>query len=223
MTITDTPLPVTLAVIDMAGTTLSDNGSVERAVEDALASVGIDTVDPDQLKALRGMSKSEMFTHLTPDAAQAAAAHVTFTERMLTAVHEDILTPKDGATALFSSLRARNVTVCLMTGFDRIVQEALLERFGWADLVDLTVAQSSELRGRPFPDLILRAAIQTRTDNVRQILVAGDTTNDLFAGTRAGAGHVIGVLGGAHDRELLETAPHTALAAHLTNIIDVLG
>lgn len=223
MTITDTSLPITLAVIDMAGTTISDNGSVEQAVDIALASVGVDAVAPEQLKSLRGMSKSEMFSHLTSDAAQAGAAHLTFTERMLEAVEADVLTPKDGATTLFSELRARDITLCLMTGFDRIVQEALLERFGWTDLVDLTVAQSTELRGRPYPDLILRAAIQTRADSVRQILVAGDTTNDLLAGTRAGAGHVIGVLGGAHEQERLETAPHTALAARLTDIINIIN
>ena len=44
---------------------------------------------------------------------------------------------------------------------------------------------------------------------MREVAVAGDTTSDLLAGTRAGAGVVAGVLTGAHARAELERVPHT--------------
>ncbi|MYU18096.1 HAD family hydrolase, partial [Streptomyces sp. SID8361] len=129
------------------------------------------------------------------------------------------LTAKDGAEDVLAGLHERGIKTCLMTGFDAAVQDALLETLGWRDMVDLTVAQSGTLRGRPYPDLILSAVIQLRVDAVQRVLVAGDTVNDLLAGTCAGAGHVIGVLGGAHDREHLRSAPHTAIAADLKDVL----
>jgi len=55
------------------------------------------------------------------------------------------------------------------------------------------------------------------------VAVVGDTVSDLEAGTRAGAGAVIGVLSGAHDAATLGAAPHTALIADVSELIGVLS
>ncbi|MGW3958121.1 HAD family hydrolase [Streptomyces sp. NPDC004752] len=217
----DASRAIDLAVLDMAGTTIADNGTVERAVDEALSLAGLDAITPETLRPLRGMAKTDMFSRLAPDAHKAAEAHRNFIDLMLKAVLAGELTAKDGAENVLTGLRERGVRTCLMTGFDAAVQDALLDTLGWRDLVDLTVAQSGTLRGRPYPDLILSAVIQLGIDAVQRVLVAGDTVNDLLAGTRAGAGHVIGVLGGAHDREQLQAAPHTAIAANLKDVLDL--
>ncbi|MGW7693224.1 HAD family hydrolase [Streptomyces asiaticus] len=210
---------IDLAVLDMAGTTIADNGTVERAVDEALFLAGLDAITPETLRPLRGMAKTDMFNHLAPDAHKAAEAHQNFVDLMLKAVLAGELPARDGAEEVLVALRERGVKTCLMTGFDAAVQDALLDTLGWRDLVDLTVAQSGTLRGRPYPDLILTAVISLGIDAVQRVLVAGDTANDLLAGTRSGAGHVIGVLGGAHGRERLEAAPHTAIADNLGEVL----
>lgn len=210
---------IDLAVLDMAGTTIADNGIVERAVDEALSLAGIDAITPETLRPLRGMAKTDMFNRLASDPYKAAEAHRNFVDLMLKAVLAGELPAKDGAETVLVSLRERGVKTCLMTGFDAAVQDALLDTLGWRDLVDLTVAQSGTLRGRPYPDLILTAVIKLGIDAVQHVLVAGDTANDLLAGTRSGAGHVIGVLGGAHGREQLEAVPHTAIAASLEEVL----
>jgi phosphoglycolate phosphatase-like HAD superfamily hydrolase len=48
--------------------------------------------------------------------------------------------------------------------------------------------------------------------------VAGDTANDLLAGTRAGASVVAGVLTGAHGRSELAAAPHTHLLDSIADL-----
>lgn len=213
------PLPIDLAVLDMAGTTIADNGIVERSVDEALTRAGLDAIAPETLRPLRGMAKTDMFNSLAPDPHKAAEALRNFVDLMLTAVQDGELPAKDGAETVLVSLRERGVKICLMTGFDAAVQSALLDTLGWRDLIDLTVAQHGTLRGRPHPDLILTAAIELQIEAVQRILVAGDTSNDLLAGTRSGAGHVIGVLGGAHQREQLEAAPHTAIAENLHELL----
>ncbi|ASQ91863.1 HAD family hydrolase [Streptomyces sp. 11-1-2] len=210
---------IDLAVLDMAGTTIADNGIVERAVDKALSLAGLDAITPETLRPLRGMAKTDMFNRLAPDPYKAAQAHQNFVDLMLKAVLAGELPARDGAEEVLVALRERGVKTCLMTGFDAAVQDALLDTLGWRDLVDLTVAQSGTLRGRPYPDLILAAVIGLGIDAVQRVLVAGDTANDLLAGTRSGAGHVIGVLGGAHEREQLEAAPHTAIADNLGEVL----
>jgi phosphoglycolate phosphatase len=54
---------------------------------------------------------------------------------------------------------------------------------------------------------------------VQPAMVVGDTANDLLADARAGAARIIGVLGGAHNRQQLETAPHTRIVASLEDIL----
>lgn len=215
----DNPPAIDLAVLDMAGTTIADNGVVEKAVDQALSLAGLDPITPDTLKPLRGMAKTDMFNRLAPDSDKAAEAHRNFIELMLQAVLDGELSAMDGAETVLVGLRERGIKTCLMTGFDVSVQDALLETLGWRDLIDLTVAQSGTLRGRPYPDLILTAVITLGIDAVQRVLVAGDTANDLLAGTRSGAGHVIGVLGGAHERPRLEAAPHTAIAEGLRDVL----
>lgn len=219
MTTQQTAPAIDLAVLDMAGTTIADNGIVERSVDEALSLAGIDPITPETLRPLRGMAKTDMFNRLAPDSHKAAEAHRNFIDLMLKAVLAGDLPAKDGAEKILVDLRERGIKTCLMTGFDTAVQDALLDSLGWRDLVDLTVAQSGTLRGRPHPDLILTAVIELGIDSVQRVLVAGDTVNDLLAGTSAGAGRVIGVLGGAHDREQLQAAPHTAIAANLDEVL----
>ena len=48
--------------------------------------------------------------------------------------------------------------------------------------------------------MILTAILRLEIDDVREVVVAGDTTADLVAGSRAGASIVAGVLTGAHGR-----------------------
>jgi phosphoglycolate phosphatase-like HAD superfamily hydrolase len=96
----------------------------------------------------------------------------------------------------------------------------LLERLGWDDLVDLALSPGAGIRGRPFPDLVLTAAMRLGAEDVRDVAVAGDTASDLLAGTRAGASIVAGVLTGAHDRAALEAAPHTHILGSVVELAD---
>jgi phosphoglycolate phosphatase len=211
-----------LAVLDMAGTTITDDGVVERGIEEALRRCGLAPVSPADLRPLRGMAKRDMFARLAPDEPTAEALHGIFTGLIMSAVSAGALRPRPGAKKTLTELRERGFKTCLMTGFDRDVQSALLRQLGWDDYVDVAVTPSAALRGRPSPDLILHAMLALHVDDVHDVVVAGDTTNDLLAGTRAGAGQVIGVLGGAHGKHLLSSVPHTAIVDSVLDILTLI-
>ncbi|HSL57894.1 MAG TPA: phosphonatase-like hydrolase [Acidimicrobiales bacterium] len=214
-----TIVPITIAVLDMAGTTVSDGGVVEDAFLAALASVGIGADHPrlaDDLgyvRATMGRSKIEVFREVLGDEDAAQRANQAFEAAIDDAVRAGAVEPLPGAEAALGELRDHGLAVCLTTGFSAGTRDLIVAKLGWADLVDLVLAPEPGVRGRPHPDLVLTALMRLGHEDVRAVAVAGDTANDLLAGWRAGAGIVAGVLTGAHGREELTAAPHTHVLA----------
>jgi phosphoglycolate phosphatase len=213
-----------LACLDMAGTTVRDDGAVESAFEAALTSVGIEPRSPRHAEArtlvleTMGWSKADVFAALldTDAAARATAAFAVAYEQI---VAGGAVTEIPGARGVFRELRAAGVRVCLSTGFAPSTRDALLDALGWRSEIDLALSPADVGRGRPAPDLILGAMERLGVDDPMAVAVAGDTVSDLVAGAAARAGAVIGVLSGAHDRVTLEAAPHTALILDITGLI----
>jgi phosphonatase-like hydrolase len=131
-------------------------------------------------------------------------------------VTRDDIEPLPGAEAALTALRAEGVRICLTTDRSREALWYVLDSLGWRDLVDLALCPEDDLRGGPYPDLVLWAVVRLGIEAVQHVAVAGDTAHDLVAGTRAGATIVAGVLTGVDSKEQLEAAPHT----HLLHGID---
>jgi phosphonatase-like hydrolase len=204
-------------VLDLAGTTVRDDGAVEAAFIEALrqagAGPGTDGYEGrlSYLRTTMGSSKIEVFRELLGDESAARHANEAFEAAYGAGLAAGGAEPIPGAVDAMASLRAGGVLVCLTTGFSGRTLDALLEALDWRDRVDLALSPTPGVRGRPHPDLVLAAILALGVDDVRQVAVAGDTANDLLAGTRAGASVVAGVLTGAHDRSTLAAAPHTHL------------
>jgi len=213
-----------LACLDMAGTTVRDDGAVESAFDAARASVGIEPGSSryDEARTLvletMGWSKADVFAALL-DAAAAARATAAFAVAYEEIVARGAVEEIPGARAVLRALRAAGVRVCLSTGFAPSTRDALLGALGWESEIDLALSPADVGRGRPAPDLILGAMQRLGIDDPGAVAVAGDTVSDLQAGTAAHAGAVIGVLSGAHDRATLEKVPHTALIPDITGLI----
>lgn len=210
---------IQLAALDMAGTTVADNGLVLRAFEAAATAAGIDTEGPRRDEARRyvvdtmGQSKIEVFRALLGDENAAQAGNLAFEAAYDALIDEADIAPVPGAVEAITALREAGVRVALTTGFSRGTQDKLLAALGWADLVDLTLAPSDAGRGRPYPDMILTAALRLGVDAVDRIAVLGDTTSDIATGLAAGAGIVAGTLTGAHTADQLRAAGATHVVA----------
>jgi phosphonatase-like hydrolase len=216
-----------LACLDMAGTTVRDDGAVEAAFTSALGAVGVTAGSPRAEEAhvvvreTMGWSKADVFASLLEpgEAERATAAFAEFYESLVNAGR---VAEVPGARAVFRDLRARGVQVCLTTGFAPSTRDALLDALGWRGEIDLALSPADVGRGRPAPDMILGAMARLGVPDPQAVAVVGDTVSDLEAGSRAGAGAVIGVLSGAHDEATLAAAPHTAIIADVTGLVAVL-
>lgn len=199
----------------MAGTTVTDDGVVERAFVEAMVGEGLldEGELPGALDIVRrtmGQSKIDVFRSVLHDDARAATANAAFEAAYDRAVARGEVVAIDGATETLKVLRDAGIKVCLVTGFAPSTRDAIIEALGWRDLVDLALSPADVGRGRPWPDLVLSAARHFGVD-VSEVAVCGDTVSDLLCGTRAKAAIVAGVTATGHTRAEMEAVPHTHL------------
>lgn len=220
---------ITLACLDLAGTSVADGGVVEKAFAEALATQGVVpgteayTHSMVSIRAAWGQSKLDIFRQIFSDDDRARAANHSF-ERAYDSIIDRIgLMPIPGSEAAIDKLTDSGIRVCLTTGFGRTTLGRVIDTLGWWKRADLLVCPDDVGgRGRPYPDMILTAALRLHVEDVRHIAVCGDTASDMLSGRRAGASTVVGVLTGAHDRFQLESAGATHVLDSISALPDLL-
>jgi phosphoglycolate phosphatase len=220
---------ITTACLDMAGTTVADEGSVMAAFTAAMEEFGLVADAPGYDEAMTvvhatmGQSKIEVFRRILGDEEQAQRANQAFEASYADAVAAGQVTPLPGAAQTISALRAAGIRVCLATGFAPPTRDALLDALGWWPLIDLALSPADAGRGRPWPDLPLTALIRLSGGAVSELAVVGDTASDVESGLRAGAGLVAGVLTGSASRTELEQAGAPHVLDSVADLLPLLG
>lgn len=221
--------PWSIACLDMAGTTVADDGLVARAFRDALSALGVGEADPlrpamlDHVRRTMGTSKIEVFRSLFADEGEAQRANAAFEDAYGRLVALGGARPIPGAEEVMGTLRAAGIRIVLTTGFAPATRDQLLHALGWVARVDLAVSPADAGRGRPYPDMILHAMRVLGVDDAGRVVVAGDTAADMEAGRRAGAAVVAGVLTGTGDRATLIEAGATHVVDSVANLPGLLG
>ena len=206
---------IQVAVMDMAGTTVADDGLVVEAFEAAATAAGLPASGAERENARQyvldtmGQSKIVVFRALFGDESVAQQANTAFEDAYAALIDSGSATPIDGAAEAITRLRDAGVKVALTTGFSSATQGKLLAALGWQSLADLVLAPGDGVRGRPYPDLVLTSLMRLNADGVRNVAVIGDTASDVETALRAGAAIAAGTLTGAHDADQLRGAGAT--------------
>ncbi|MGE2835404.1 phosphonatase-like hydrolase [Mycobacterium sp. SMC-4] len=218
---------IQVVVLDMAGTTVADDGLVIAAFDAAATAVGVPSSGPDRDHARQyvmdtmGQSKISVFRALFGDEGRAQQANVAFEDAYAELLDSGAATPITGAAEAISQLRAAGTRVALTTGFSSPTQDKLLAALGWQSVADMALAAGEGVRGRPYPDLNLTALMRLGGDGVGNLAVLGDTTSDIESGVRAGAAIVAGTLTGAHNEQQLRLAGATHVVASVTEFVEL--
>ena len=219
---------IQLAVVDMAGTTVMDDGLVVNAFEAAATAVGVPESGPERERARQyvldtmGQSKISVFRALFGSEELAQQANAAFERAYEQLIDEGKATPIAGATDAISRLRENGIRVALTTGFSGTTQEKLLAALGWQSLADLVLAPGDGVRGRPYPDLILTALMRLEADSVFNVAALGDTTSDIESALRAGVAIAAGTLTGAHNDRQLRDAGATHVVGSITDFAELI-
>jgi phosphoglycolate phosphatase len=219
---------IQLAVVDMAGTTVADDGLVVSSFEAAATAAGMPVEGAERERARQyvldtmGQSKIVVFRALfgTEDLAQRANA--AFEAAYEAAIDDGHARPIDGAADAITRLRDAGIKVALTTGFSGPTQEKLLAALGWQSIADLVLAPGGGVRGRPYPDLILAALMRLQADGVGNVAALGDTSNDVDSALRAGCAVAAGTLTGAHSERQLNDAGATHVVKNVSEFADLI-
>ena len=213
-------MPIELVVLDMAGTTVNDEDSVSRCLQESLATVGV-TVALADVNRLMGLPKPEAIRILvsaSPRQAElidrVAEIHDDFVSRSIRFYSTDpSVREVAGAEETFRALKQAGIKVALNTGFSRPITQTILDRLGWSKspLLDAVISSDEVPRGRPHPDMILALMQRLAIKDAARVAKVGDAPADLLEGQKAGCGLVVGVTEGTHTREQLAPYPHTHL------------
>jgi phosphonatase-like hydrolase len=209
-----------LVIFDMAGTTVTDGGEVPLAFMSALAGFDI-TISPEELNAVRGASKREALAMLLgPSRAQQLnAIYVRFIETLSVIYREGGAKEISGASEAFKFFKDAEIKIALNTGFERSIVELLLTELSWPQsMFDAIVCGDEVERGRPAPDLIFQSMQIAGVTDAKRVINVGDTTLDMEAGARAGAGANVAVWSGAHSRDQLVATAHTHIVQSVRDL-----
>jgi len=223
--VTMTRTPYELVVLDMAGTTVVDDGLVESAFARAW-----DVVQPpitkhaalEHVRATMGQSKIEVFRAIA-DEQVAQRLNLQFEGALQDLIADGRCRPIDGAEDAIRALRGRGLKIALTTGFARPTADAIVRSLGWEALADVVLTPSEVGRGRPAPDLNLTALLRTGTSAVAAMVAVGDTESDARSGRAAGAGLVVGVLTGSLDEQTLVAAGADLVLASVAELPEALS
>lgn len=217
---------IEMVALDIAGTSIDEGGAVYVALRKAVESHTGKAVPDDQFDRWKGAGKRDAIIGLLGDSTvdEIDTVERRFTDSLLDAYRSVPPVPLPGIVDAFALLHEQKIKIVLQTGYSREIARPLLDQVGWrvGRDIDAVITSDQVPTSRPAPYLVFRAMEAVGVQSVSAVLVAGDTPNDLRAGTNAGARYVAGVLTGAHDAASLRSAPHTHILTSAATIPEVL-
>ena len=228
-----------LVIFDMAGTTVRDQKEVETCFAQACKFTDLDVTE-ERILALQGYSKIEVFRMLWnekigethPDFAKTVLySYENFTRILEEHYLNHTILPTDHCLEIFTYLKAHEIKIALTTGFYRKVTNIILNKLGWLEglnsdyfnasgkgIIDLSIASDEVEKGRPQPDMILKAVKTLGISDIKNVINIGDTPSDLQSGKSAGVALSLGICNGTHSRTQLEANPNDGLLADLSEL-----
>lgn len=220
---------IRLVVFDMAGTTVDEQNVVYKTVCAAINDAGYDFSLEQVLEYGAGKEKKQAIRDvLALDGRRHSDEEVDrifedFKARLEQAYAELDVCEQPGASEVFRKLREANIKVALNTGYDKATAKSLVSKIGWQvnKDIDALITAGHVEKGRPEPDMIVKAMAETGVHSAQQVAKIGDSQIDIHEGQNAGCGLTFGVTTGAQTAELLRAANPSHVVDNLSEMLDV--
>lgn len=219
-----------LVVLDMAGTTVSDDDAVAAAFQKAFSMHGF-SVSADEVKPLMGYKKTHAIqkvlemneTFYNDDLVE--IIHNDFVDEMIDHYESSPeVKPAPYAEDILIWLKEKGIRVAMNTGFPREIADVIIDRFQWLEkkLVDEYIASDEVEHGRPFPYMIRKLMESGGITDSKEVAKVGDTEVDINEGRNAGCGLVIAITSGAFTRDQLQQYRPDYVIDNLKELQDII-
>jgi len=117
----------------------------------------------------------------------------------------------------FNNLRNSGMKIALNTGYNKDIQEFLIDKFNLNDCIDDYISSSEVDKGRPYPHMIHALMNRNNVFDRSKIIKVGDTPADILEGKSVGC-LTVGVLSGSSTKGHYEVVNPDFI---VSNIIDI--
>jgi phosphonatase-like hydrolase len=221
---------IEMVVFDMAGTTINEQNIVYKSLHKSIIKFGIDVSLELVLSIGAGKEKhqaiKDILAHLhIIDAEKSELIFQDFKQLLDQEYLISTVIPIEGVETVLVNLKKDGIKIVLNTGYNSKVANTLLEKLNWKkrEQYDALITADDVERGRPFPDMIIKAMELFGIADPSKVLKAGDSAIDIEEGKNANCGITIGVLSGAQTRQQLEPAKPDYILDSLASLYDVVS
>lgn len=221
---------IEMVVFDMAGTTINEQNIVYKSLHKSINKFGIDVSLELVLSIGAGKEKhqaiKDILAHLNnKDLEKSELIFQDFKQLLDQEYLTSTVIPIEGVEKVFNDLKKNGVKIVLNTGYSSKVANTLLDKLNWkkGEHYDALVTADDVERGRPFPDMIIKAMQLFGIEDASKVLKAGDSAIDVEEGKNAKCGITIGVLSGAQTRQQLETAKPDYILDSLASLYSIVS
>ncbi len=207
-------------VFDFDGTLFDATDAIVHSFNAALARHGKPALPREAILPRIGRPLYEMFPALEPNAAGPRLdGYIAAYREAFGPVAVSHTRPLPGLEACLKTLRREGLRIAIATHRSGRGAVQILEGFGLRGFFDAIVALEHIERAKPDPDPVLKALALIHVEPKAAAMV-GDTPDDVQAGRAAGA-LAIGVVTGAHARDVLYAAGADAVLNSLDELADL--
>ena len=208
-----------MIVCDMAGTIIKENNIVYKTLYEVIKSFN-DSLLQEDINKFKGFNKLEVIDHfvkkqglpIRESRLLIKQSNNKFNSLLKEkySVDKNVKLIHPHLPNLLNTLRDNDKKIVLNTGYNKEIQNILIDKFSLNKCIDDYISSEEVKVGRPYPYMIYNLMERNNIKNIDQVIKIGDTPVDILEGQNAGC-FTIGVLSGASTYEELN--------AHSPNII----
>ena len=213
-----------MLICDMAGTTIQEKGIVYNSLFNT-----IKLIKPDLLRSeiskFSGYNKNEVIKYFvdkqrmnSPDVVfRNLKSEFNYYLKKEYLNNNSVKLMDKNLPSFFNLLRDQDIKICLNTGYNKNIQNLLIDKLGLLDCIDDYISSEEVDRGRPYPYMIERLITRNNIDDPQEVIKIGDTIIDIKEGKNAGC-KTVGVLSGSGSKEELKKSNPDFI---INNIMDL--
>ncbi|MDO5687034.1 MAG: HAD-IA family hydrolase [Neisseria sp.] len=206
-------------IFDWDGTLADSTAHIVDAVQYAFAQVGLTPPTAAEAKSIIGLSLPLAMQRLDGTVSAATQAEIVKHYRSHYFQNDHHIRLFTGADTLLNAWQ-QDYVLGIATGKSRIGLERVLDETNSRHYFSAT-RTADECHSKPHPEMVL-SLCEEWGFTPEEVLMIGDTTHDLLTASNAGA-DAVGIVGGAHSREMLEGVPNRGVFADLQAMAAWLG
>ena len=203
-----------MIVCDMAGTIIKENNIVYKTLYEVIKSFN-DSLLQEDINKFKGFNKLEVIDHfvkkqglpIRESRLLIKQSNNKFNSLLKEkySVDKNVKLIHPHLPNLLNTLRDNDKRIVLNTGYNKEIQNILIDKFSLNKCIDDYISSEEVKVGRPYPYMIYNLMERNNIKNIDQVIKIGDTPVDIHEGRNAGC-FTIGVLSGASTYEELNAS-----------------